>query len=83
MIYGPNVFKSRTEIYITHSFSTKKPCLPRPEHNAVYLLTGVCCQRGFANISYYIYSYHMIEYEWDEAKRLYNLNRHGLDFNEA
>lgn len=25
----------------------------------------------------------MIEYEWDEAKRLYNLKRRGLDFREA
>ena len=25
----------------------------------------------------------MIEYEWDEEKRLYNLNRRGLDFNDA
>jgi uncharacterized protein len=25
----------------------------------------------------------MIEYEWDEDKRLYNLNRRGLDFNDA
>ena len=25
----------------------------------------------------------MINYEWDEAKRLYNLNRRGLDFREA
>lgn len=25
----------------------------------------------------------MIEYEWNEDKRLYNLNRRGLDFSDA